>query len=813
MATDLRDSVQSSLGSAYTLERELEGAGMSRVFLATETALGRRVVVKVLPPELGEAISAERFRREVLLTAGLQHPHVVPVLAAGEAAGLLYYTMPYVDGESLAGRLAREGALPVGDVARLVREIGDALDAAHEHGIVHRDVKPANVLLSRGHALVTDFGVARAMLHATGADGAPRDAAGTSPREVITRTGFSVGTPAYMSPEQALGQREVDGRSDQYGLACVAFELLAGQRPFAGSGVEQIARRFTEPPPSVRAVRPALPSAVDAVLARAFALAPGARFPSAGAFADALARALEASPAARPAGSAWRGRRAMRRGLLVGGAVVVASGAVVLARVRGTTARPATPAGAPATIEPAPGGPTAWRGLPSVAVLPLRDYSGDPAQAYFADGMTDELTATLSKIAGLRVIAHQSVRQFRGSSRPVPEIARLLGVRHVVDGSVLQDGARVRVRASLVDASTSTPVWTESFDRERRDVLALQRDVALAVARAVQVALSPQDRARLAEAPAVDPAAFAFYVRGTQARYRAFGDAQNRDAVRHFESAIAEDSAYAPAHAGLAFVRVMIGDEAGARRSARRALALDPQLAEAHMVLGLVRQVFDWDWAGAEAELREALRQNPGYAEAHHELSMLLLRRGRFDEALGEARLTIYLAPMSARFENAIGEIQLCADRPDEALAAAGRALALDSAYAAPHFLRAYAYLRQRRLGAAEASLRACLARDCGDSGVALLAHVHALLGRREEALRGAAALTAKWRARPDPGLAMGLAQIHVGLGERERALEWLERGADAGAYMLYLGIDPTFRPLHGEPRFRALLKRIGLAG
>jgi tetratricopeptide (TPR) repeat protein len=402
--------------------------------------------------------------------------------------------------------------------------------------------------------------------------------------------------------------------------------------------------------------------------------------------------------------------------------------------------------------------------------------------------------------------------QFRRSSLAVPEVARRLGVRYVVDGSVLQDGGRVRIRATLVDASTSATVWTERFEREGRDVLALQRDVALAVARAVEVALSPQDHARLADAPAVDPDAFVHYVRGTQARYRAFGVAQNRDAMRHFERAIGEDSAYAPAHAGLAFVHVMVGDEAGARRAAERALALDPKLAEAHMVLGLVRQTFDWDWTGAEAALREAIRLNPGYAEAHHELSMLLLRRDRFDEALSEARLTIYLAPMSARFEQAVGEIQLF--RLGEAVGAADRALALDSTYAAPHFLRAYAFMGQRRFTDAEAALRACLALGCGTSARAALGYVYAVTGRRALARRVADSLAASWQEdAPDPSLAMELAEIHVGLGEHDRALAWLERGTASGAYMLYLGLDPLLRPLRDEPRFRALLRRVGLPG
>jgi TolB-like protein/DNA-binding SARP family transcriptional activator/Tfp pilus assembly protein PilF len=451
----------------------------------------------------------------------------------------------------------------------------------------------------------------------------------------------------------------------------------------------------------------------------------------------------------------------------------------------------------------------------SLAVLPLKNYSGDPAQEDFAAGMTDELTTTLAKIEALHVIAHQSVRQFKDSDRPVSEIAQSLGVGFVVDGSVVHERDRVRISVTLIDAATNAPVWAERFERERSDVLALQRELSLAIARAVAVALTPEDRARLAEAPAVDPEAFDLYIKGTQARYRAAGPQDFAKAVNYFTGAIVQDSTYAPAYAGLAFVYAVTGNDARARQFADKALALDPTLAEAHMVLGMVRHFSDWDWAGSEAAFREAIQLNPGYAEAHHELSMLLMRRKRFDEALREAQRALYLAPTSARFEIGAGEVYLYSGRYDEALEAAGKALAVDSINAGSYLVMAYAYGEQERYDEAAEAARKCIALGWAVHGRALLGYVYAKSGRRVEALKLVDTLTARWRERNGElavsDVATGIAEIYAGLGDSRRALDWLERSVGTDMQAGYLGIDPTFRSLHSEPRFGTLLKAVGL--
>ncbi|MGI9076391.1 MAG: tetratricopeptide repeat protein, partial [Gemmatimonadaceae bacterium] len=376
---------------------------------------------------------------------------------------------------------------------------------------------------------------------------------------------------------------------------------------------------------------------------------------------------------------------------------------------------------------------------------------------------------------------------------------------------VLQDGERVRITATLIDAARNTPIWGERFERERSDILALQREVALAIARAIEIALTPQDLARLEDTTEVDPEAFDLYVRGTQARYKILNSGV--EAESYFARAVAEDSSYAPAYAGLAFVHTFSGDETRAREFAEKALRLDPKLAEAHVARGMIRQTFDWDWEGAENEFRQAIRLNPGYAEAHHELSMLLQRRSQFDEALLEARRTLYLAPMSARFEQGLGEIQFYARRYDEALRAAGKVIALDSNYAAPYGLRGSAYMYLGRYDESVEAFKKCIKLGCeADEN---LGYIYAVTGRRAEAVRVIDSLKARWKERKgfDAVIAPhGIAVVYAGLGEREQAVDWLERAVERGDFfMLYLGIDPAFRSLHAEPRFRALLKKVGL--
>jgi serine/threonine-protein kinase len=757
--------------SHFRILEPLGAGGMGVVYRAEDVRLRRTVALKFLLPQYAlDPTARARFLGEARAAAALDHPNICTVHEAGESEnGQAFLAMRCYAGDTLRARLARVGVLPVAEALDIAVQIARGLACAHAAGVVHRDLKPANVLLGvEGTVRILDFGLARA-----------RDLPLTDPDA-------RMGTLAYMSPEQRAGG-PVDARTDLWALGAVLREMLTGERP-SPCGLP----------------RANLGGRVDVarVVERLLREDPAERYPSAADLLTDLDALLAGVAAPGPrAEEAARTRRAMR--VRAGLAALALAGSALGAWWwrSDDDARPRPAAAAGPSARP-------WRF--SVAVLPLKNHSGDPAQEYFADGMTEELTTTLTKVEALRVIAHQSVRQFKRSQGSVTEIARALDVRYLVDGSVLQDGNRVRITASLIDATTSTPVWSERFERERRDVLALQREVALAITRAVEVALTPQDQDRLAGAPTVDPQAFDLYVRGTQARYDAAGRATGdfREAERYFAQAIARDPGFAAAYAGSAFGHAVAGDEAPARRLAARALELDPALAEAQLALALIRQIFDRDLPGAERALREAVRLNPGFAEAHHELSMLLMRRRRFDDALREARHTLYLAPVSARFQHGVGQILYYGGRYDEAVRAAERVLVLDPDWRGAYWLAGVALGQLGRHDQAVTMLAKC---DCrGDIG-----YFHAVAGRRAEALGIVDTLRAHWRRDESPHAGSftprDIAAIYVALGDREQALDWLDRTVAASVYRVYLAIDPAFRSLHAEPRFRALLTEVGL--
>ena len=771
----------------FQVLEKLGGGGMGRVYRALDLRLDRTVALKFLPPHLSaDADARQRFTHEAKSASALDHPNICAIHDIGEAdAGQLFIAMAYYAGDTLKKKIAR-GPLPVREALDYGAQVAEGLRRAHDAGIVHRDIKPANVMVTDlGQVKIVDFGLAKV----AGAD--------------LTKEGATVGTVAYMSPEQTRGG-PVDARTDVWSLGVLLYEMLTGRRPFQCESDETLifAIRHDAPAP-VRDSRAEVPAALDAVVSRCLAKDPARRYQR----AHELLADLDAlrGGAAVPARPAARARRALRSWRVRTGVVAAVLAASALGALRWRQALGSRDGRAVV-------GAAAQARRSSLAVLPLKNYSGDFAQEYFADGMTDELTATLTKLEGLRVIAHQSMLQFKHSDRSVPEIARLLDVRYVVDGSVLQDGDRIRISASLIDPATNTPIWGESFERERRDVLALQREVALAIAGEIEITLTPQDRERLGDAPKVDPGAFDLYIKGTQARYRMTSDAF-REAADYFARAVAADSSYAPPYAGLAFVYALSGDRSRARRFADKALTLNADLAEPHMVLGMVRQFFDRDWVGAEEELRHAIRLNPGYAEAHHELSMLLMRRRRFDEALGEARRTLYLAPTSARFQLGVAEVYLYSGRYREALSAADKAHGLDSSAAGPYLITGMAYGQLGEFARAEAALERCVELWPEEACRGELGYVYAISGKLAEALELLEALKQERGRSGELTLtsARGIAEIYAGLGEREQALTWLDRRVQEGGGGVYLAINPALRSLRGEPRFQALLKRVGL--
>jgi serine/threonine-protein kinase len=644
--TDLRAQLQSALGSAYTLERELGGGGMSRVFVARDESLARDVVVKLLSPELSASLSAERFTREIKLAAALQEPHIVPVLTAGlTAEGLPYYTMPYVRGDSLRARLVA-GPVPAAEALGLLRNIAQALAYAHERGIVHRDIKPENVLLSRGTAVVTDFGIAKALSAST-----------TSvPDNALTSVGMSIGTPAYMAPEQAVGDARTDARADLYAWGVVAYEVLSGVHPFAKATTPHamVAAHISELPRALRDVRPEISATVCDVVMQCLAKDPAQRVQSADALLARLAnvvtpsaealkaphassafnasnesRASDAASAARVTNGNATPTRSTTWRVWASAAVVVAVLAGVYVVRSGDTATDTTKNPTVSASGSSAGDSTM---LSSLAVLPFVNTGGDPKDEYFSDGLTDELAHALSKLPGLRLAGRSSSFSFKGKTILAPDVGKALGVGAIVEGTVRRAGDRIRLTAQLTSTRDGQVLWSDAFERSGSDVFAVQD----AFTSAIVSALTP----RLGQAPGVsapiptgvatrgtnDAEAYDLYLKG---RYfwAQRGAGPGDSSVKYLEAAVQRDRAFARGWAGLALAHVIrpnynsavdfAASDARAKDAASRALALDSTIADAYVALGF-RAVRRLEFAAASEAFAAARRLEPGSAIAAH---------------------------------------------------------------------------------------------------------------------------------------------------------------------------------------------------
>jgi len=759
---------------------------MATVYLAHDIKHGRDVAIKVLRPELAAALGAERFLAEVKITARLDHAHILTLIDSGNADGTLFYVMPFVRGESLRARLTRERQLGVDEALIITRQVASALDYAHRQGVIHRDIKPENILLHEDEAFLTDFGIALAVSEAGG--------------DRLTGTGLSLGTPSYMSPEQAAGDRHLDARSDIYALGAVTYEMLAGEPPVTGPTVQAvIARLMTERPTSLRVLRDTVPATVDAAVMRALNKAPSDRFATAREFADALLGGPATTPPTPPpaVGARWKGPA------LVAGLLLLAVAAVLLWR-RGL------PAGAPS------GG-----AIRSIAVLPLDNYSADSTQAYFAEGMTDELTSDLAMISQLRVTSRGSAMQFNGRNRPsTPEIAKLLDVDAIVEGSVNRSGDRVRITAQLIDARADKHLWAQTFERQSSDVLALQAELASAIASAINVQLTPGERSRLSAAPTVDPAAHDAYLKG-RFFFNRPSDENLQKAIVQFEEAIRLSPTFAPAYSGLSDVYTWAAYNEGfiravdakplAKAAAERAVQLDSLSAEAHTSLGVYKAWFEYDWDGSERELRRAIALNPSYAYAHDQLNQELGIIGRFDEAIAEGRLAIALDPLSPSILNDLATTAFYAGKQADALELMRRASDLDPAFFFPPVSEGILAMQTGNFPAAIAKFERARTLNAPPFTTAYLAYAYGMSGDRA---RAAAALEELRKMSPGGEVApFNLALVHLGLGDHPRTLDYLEQAYAASSELLvWLNVDRIYDPLRSEPRFIALMKRLNFA-
>lgn len=780
-----------SLEGRYVVEREIGRGATATVFRARDLKHDRVVALKVLKPELAATIGASRFLREITLTARLDHPHILPLLDSGEAQGRLYYVMPFVDGESLRDRLRRERQLPIRDALRIAREIADALSYAHAHGVVHRDVKPENILLSGDHARVADFGIARA-LSASGADS-------------LTSRGLAVGTVAYMSPEQASAERDVDERSDVYSLGCVVFEMLAGHPPFTGSTSEAIvARKMLETPPSIRVVRDTVSPAVEQAIGIALAKVPADRFASVAEFAESLERAQQATPAAPP--STRRRRPGWRT--LAPIALATLAAALLVSDVGGMRSRLLRD--------------EEHERIESLAVLPLENLSGEPEQEYFVAGIHEALIVQLGKLSGLRrVSARPSVLRYQHLNGPLRTVADELGVRALITGSVLRAGNRVRITAHLIDPGTERELWGESYEREMRDVLALQNEVVAAIARQVQLRLSPDERAGLARSRSVDPRAYEAYLKGRYEISKFTSESYERG-LALLNEASAIDPTEPLVYAGLAHaysllevLRAAPAPEALARArvAALRAVELDETLAEAHLALAYVKMQ-EWDYPAAERSMRRALELNPNLPEAHIDYGQYLSIFGDPEEAVREYRRGIELDPLSPLYTAWLAGLFWELGRDDEAMEEARNALALAPDFPVALFVLGLVHGDRGEHEQAILAHRRALEKHPYRNFSWILARTYARAGR----MREARAIMSRLETN-DPGDAVHpffIAGAYVAMGEHDEALDWLERAYDARSFFLAnlnreraAGVD--LLPLRQHPRFRALQRRVKL--
>ena len=748
----IADALAQALLPHYRLEQTLGSGATATVYRATDLKHGRPVALKVLRREMLDAEGLQRFDDEIRLAARLTHPHIVPVLDSGRAGHAPFYVMPLIEGESLRERLERERQLPLGVALGLVFEVADALDYAHAAGIVHRDIKPENILLLRDHALVADFGIARALTVAAG--------------DRRTSVGMVLGTPAYMSPEQAAGELEVDGRSDLYALATMLFELLAGRLPLEAPTVQGLlVKRLTQEPPRLSTLVPDLPPAVDA----------------------AIAAALERDAARRPASALAFVRAIDGRSTPTAGVATVG-----YATVRGTGAAAPT--------------------SPSVAVLPFANLSAGGDDEFLSDGVTEEIMGALSRLRSIRVAARTSSFAFKERRSDVREIARQLGVGHVLDGSVRRAGARVRVSAQLVDATTGFEIWSDRFDRPLDDAFAIQDEVAQAIAAALSATLLSgggalaRDRVRGEAYEAYLRARFALNQRTERTLIAAAAD---------FRLAISLEPSLAVAHAGLAEAQLLLGVYGAvapatalpaARAAAEQALAVDPALGVAHAVLGSVRALYDRDWLAAEDAFRRALAIDPRHPTVSQWHAMhCLLPQGRFDEARGAVARARQLDPLASVLAASEAVVLHFAGDLDAAVAVLRDTLGRDPTFGLAHFFLGAALRDAGALDAAEAAYRDAIV--LASRSPEMLCGLGVVLARRGDE-RGARALLGELRAAASsryvaPTL---FVQLYAALGDLDAADVALgEARALHDPELGFLGVRPSYRALHGRPAFEAL--------
>ena len=760
---------------------------MGEVYRARDTRLDREVAIKVLPDHLsGDASALARFEREAKVLAALSHPNILTIFDVGRDDGVSFAVMELLPGEALHSRIARQ-CLPWADAVQMGIEIAEGLSAAHSKGIMHRDLKPENIFVARDeHIKILDFGL-------------------------VTATGDVMGTMPYMSPEQLRGAF-VDARTDIFSFGCVLCEMITGERPFSRpTRAETISAILKEEPLSLLGFDATIPAEVDRVVQRCLRKEPDQRFQSAGDLALHLRQILSSVSQARTTGQAGgtEADHARRRVKLLAAVTVLSLlGALALywsGLRRAPAARPQ---------------------FKSIAVLPLQNFSADPQQEYFADGMTEAVITDLAKIKAMKVISRSSVMQYKNSKKPLRDIAGELHADAVVEGSVMRSADRVRITVQLIDASSDKHLWAESYERTVKDVFALQGEVAQAIAHQVQAAITPQERARLVTARPVDPDAYELYLKGRHIMMRG-GLEDVQKAIEYFESGIAKDPDNALIYTGLAdaYIHKMsdvhespVEATVKARAAAMKALELDESLAEAHTSLASIKLFYDWDWAGAESELKRAMELNPGYPLTYRIYGGYLTMIGRHPEALPYFEEARRLDPLYEQNYMAEGYSNFMAHKYDEAVVQFRKNLEIEPD---PMTYFGLVLALAEKGDYATAISEGEKATKLNNSPLLLtsLASAYARAGRRADAERVLGQLeeiskhqgtAPAWHVRPVVYLCpYEVAGVYAQLGDKNQTFEWLGKARQSRSCMYWLRQDPRFDSVRADPRFQELLTQM----
>ncbi len=761
MDTALQDQLQTTLSSAYALERELGGGGMSRVFLAEERALGRRVVVKVLSPDLAAGVSADRFKREIMITAQLQHPHIVPILSAGQTDGLPYYTMPYVEGESLRVRLLRVGAMPVAVAVSILRDVARALDFAHSKGIIHRDIKPDNILLTGDIAAVSDFGIGKALLASrVSSDG---------DSETLTEMGMTLGTPLYMAPEQIAADPELDHRADLYAYGCVAYEMLTGETPFAGRAPAGVFRaHLTDMPASITSIRADVPDTL----------------------CNLVADCLEKNPDDRPANAQK----------------IIA----VLDTVTSTQSRSWS---SPGRLE-----------VPTIVVLPFANVSAEPDNEHFADGLTDEVITDLSAIRTLRVISRQSAMLLKGTSKDVRTIARELGARYVLTGSVRRSGSNLRLTAQLVDAPIDSQLCADKYNGTLDDVFDMQERLSRQIVEALRVRLTPAEDKRLGERPIADARAYESYLMARQQIWSFTAPSLDRalQLVRRAQDIVGDNELLVAAEGLIYWQNVYVGivpvaqyEEylEKAEACAAKVFTLKPESSKGYGLRGAIRNNRA-DPAGAVEDFKQALALDPNDPEALLWLGYGYAVAGQMSLARALMQRLQKVDPLTSINLGMFGMIEMYDGRYDEALHWTQRAVDIDPANPTQRMLHAFMLAANGRRAEAIPIF------DAVAGETPLMAWTRfspamacALRGDRAGVLE---AITPELRAAAqwDDIFSWWAADCFALVDERDAALDFLERAVDFG-YINWPFLsqhEPFLANIRSEARFVRLMDRVNRA-